>query len=50
MLVNWGVEEAKKLGLPAYLESSPAGHSLYLRSGFRDVNIHSSKFLFFSNT
>ncbi|KAI0506119.1 acyl-CoA N-acyltransferase [Xylaria bambusicola] len=44
MLVNWGVEEARKLGLPAFLESSPAGHSLYLRQGFRDINIHSIDF------
>ncbi|KAI1425384.1 acyl-CoA N-acyltransferase [Xylaria sp. FL1777] len=41
MLVNWGVEEAKKLGLPAYLEASTEGHSLYLRSGFRDIKIQS---------
>ncbi|KAK5624487.1 hypothetical protein RRF57_000203 [Xylaria bambusicola] len=40
MLVNWGVEEAKKLGLPAFLESSPAGHSLYQRFGFRDIDIN----------
>ncbi|KAI1369335.1 acyl-CoA N-acyltransferase [Xylaria arbuscula] len=44
MLVNWGVEEAKKLGLPAYLESSPAGHSLYMRAGFRDIDVHSIDF------
>ncbi|KAI0193198.1 acetyltransferase [Xylaria flabelliformis] len=38
MLVMWGVEEAKRLGLPAYLESSPEGHSLYLSCGFRDID------------
>ncbi|KAI1504357.1 acyl-CoA N-acyltransferase [Biscogniauxia marginata] len=37
MLVKWGLEEAKKLGLVAYLESSEAGHSLYKKCGFRDV-------------
>ncbi|KAI5923335.1 acyl-CoA N-acyltransferase [Camillea tinctor] len=37
MLVQWGLEEAKKLGLVAYLESSEAGHSLYKKCGFRDV-------------
>jgi GNAT superfamily N-acetyltransferase len=38
MLVMWGIEEAKKLGLPAYVESSVEGHSLYLSCGFRDVD------------
>ncbi|KAI1390261.1 acyl-CoA N-acyltransferase [Hypoxylon trugodes] len=37
LLVKWGIEEAKKLGLIAYLDSSPAGHSLYRKCGFRDV-------------
>ncbi|KAI3323582.1 acetyltransferase [Xylariaceae sp. AK1471] len=37
MLVMWGVEEVKKRGWPAYLESSPEGHSLYLSCGFRDI-------------
>ncbi|KAI0908891.1 acyl-CoA N-acyltransferase [Ustulina deusta] len=44
MLVRWGLEEAKKLGLPAFLESSRAGHSLYLRCGFRDIDVHSVDF------
>ncbi|KAI1163673.1 acyl-CoA N-acyltransferase [Nemania serpens] len=38
MLVMWGIEEAKKLGLPAFLESSEAGHSLYESCGFRDTD------------
>ncbi|KAI0466460.1 acyl-CoA N-acyltransferase [Xylaria cf. heliscus] len=38
MLVMWGVEEAKRHGLPAFLESSPEGHSLYLSCGFRDID------------
>lgn len=37
MLVSWGVEEAARRGLPAYLESSEAGHKLYLRHQFRDM-------------
>jgi hypothetical protein len=37
MLVQWGLDEAQKLSLPAYLESSPAGHNLYLSCGFSDV-------------
>ncbi|KAH9888267.1 acyl-CoA N-acyltransferase [Xylariomycetidae sp. FL2044] len=37
MLVDRCVEDAKKLGLPACLESSLAAHPLYLKCGFRDV-------------
>ncbi|KAI0482374.1 acyl-CoA N-acyltransferase [Xylariaceae sp. FL0804] len=37
MLVRWGVAEARRLGLPAFLESSEAGHELYRRCGFRDA-------------
>ncbi len=44
MLVRWGVEEAKRLGLPAYLESSEAGHYLYQKCGFRDVELQSLDF------
>lgn len=33
LLVNWGFEKAKLLGLPAYLEASIAGYPLYLRLG-----------------
>lgn len=39
MLVNWGVDEAKKRGYPAYLESSDVAHGLYLKSGFRDLEL-----------
>ncbi|KAI1176667.1 acyl-CoA N-acyltransferase [Nemania sp. FL0916] len=39
MLVMWGVDEAKKLGLPAFLESSEVAHSLYLSCGFRDIDV-----------
>jgi hypothetical protein len=31
-----GVEEARRLGLPAWLEASEAGYSVYRRCGFRD--------------
>lgn len=43
MLVMWGVEEAKRRNLPAYLESSEEGHSLYLSCGFRDIDKRTSK-------
>ncbi|KAI1828605.1 acyl-CoA N-acyltransferase [Xylaria intraflava] len=44
MLVMWGIEESKRLGLPAFLESSGKGHSLYLSCGFRDVDVHAVDF------
>ncbi|RYP76180.1 hypothetical protein DL771_002004 [Monosporascus sp. 5C6A] len=44
MLVKWGVEEAKRLGLPAFLESSEEGHSLYQKCGFRDLELQSLDF------
>lgn len=37
MLTEWGVQEARKQRMIAYLESSEAGHSLYKKCGFRDV-------------
>ncbi|KAI8632247.1 acyl-CoA N-acyltransferase [Xylariaceae sp. FL1651] len=37
MLVMWGVEEAKKLGLPAFLNASQKGHLLYSSCGFRVI-------------
>ena len=37
MLISWGVDEAARRGLPAYLESSESGHNLYLKHQFRDV-------------
>ncbi|KAI1819638.1 acyl-CoA N-acyltransferase [Xylaria intraflava] len=40
MLVMWGVEESGRLGLPAFLESSTEGHSLYLTCGFRDIDAY----------
>ncbi|KAI0103724.1 acyl-CoA N-acyltransferase [Nemania sp. FL0031] len=44
LMVMWGVEEAKKLGLPAFLESSEEGHSLYLKCGFRDIDMQTIDF------
>ncbi|TKA73770.1 hypothetical protein B0A55_07119 [Friedmanniomyces simplex] len=34
MHLRWGFEQAEKLGLPVYLESSPIGRPLYERNGF----------------
>ncbi|RHZ47215.1 hypothetical protein CDV55_101469 [Aspergillus turcosus] len=36
-LLMVGVEEARRLGLPAWLEASEAGYSVYRRCGFRDA-------------
>ncbi|KAI1131277.1 acyl-CoA N-acyltransferase [Nemania abortiva] len=44
MMVMWGVEEAKKLGLPASLCASEEGHSLYLSCGFRDIDVQTIDF------
>ena len=37
MHLRFGLEEADKLGLPAYLEASPMGKPLYMRMGFEEV-------------
>ncbi len=37
-LLEWGLERADQLGLPAYLESSKVGYRLYKRHGFEDVD------------
>jgi hypothetical protein len=34
MLVKWGTEQADKVGLPAFLESSVVGQRLYAKMGF----------------
>ncbi|KAI0136656.1 acetyltransferase [Xylariales sp. AK1849] len=39
-LILWGIMEAERLGLVAYLESSESGHSLYHKMGFKDVELH----------
>lgn len=40
MLLKWGQEEARKRGMKIYLESSPEGHSVYLKNGFKDIECH----------
>ncbi|XDG06902.1 hypothetical protein ABKA04_006517 [Annulohypoxylon sp. FPYF3050] len=42
MLVEQVKDEARKLGLTASLQSSPAGHQLYKKCGFRDVDLLST--------
>ncbi|KAI0890516.1 acyl-CoA N-acyltransferase [Annulohypoxylon maeteangense] len=37
MLVRQVIDEARRLGLVAYLQSSPAGHEMYKRCGFHDI-------------
>lgn len=37
MLVQWGCDVADELGLECYLEASDAGHRLYQKKGFTDV-------------
>ncbi|TKA25809.1 hypothetical protein B0A50_05564 [Salinomyces thailandicus] len=37
MQLEWGVAEARRLGVPVYLESSPMGRPLYERFGFETV-------------
>ena len=39
MLLQWGIDEARKHGLPLYLDSTPTGHELYKRYGFKDVEL-----------
>ena len=47
MLLDWGVDEADRLGLPCWLQSTPQGVGLYRKVGFVDVgnmDIDMSKF------
>jgi predicted N-acetyltransferase YhbS len=37
MLVQYGLEQAAKAGMDAFLISTPAGHRLYQSLGFRNV-------------
>lgn len=39
ILVQWGVDRAKELGLPLYLESSKRAHELYKKFGFEDIEM-----------
>ena len=36
--MQWGLDQAENFGLPAYLEASVYGYSLYLKMGFREIN------------
>lgn len=38
MLLKWGLEQADKAQLPAFLESTPTGKPLYARLGFEPVH------------
>ena len=38
LLVQWGLHKAESLGLPAYLEASPAGLNLYPKLGFHQID------------
>ncbi|PWY71036.1 hypothetical protein BO70DRAFT_382215 [Aspergillus heteromorphus CBS 117.55] len=37
-LVQWGIDEADRLGLQAYTEASPDGYGLYVRFGLEEVD------------
>ena len=36
-LVQWGLDKASELGLPAHLEASPSGALLYPKLGFHRI-------------
>ena len=38
LLVQWGLQKSEELGLPAYLEASPAGKFLYKKLGFHQID------------
>lgn len=39
MLLQWGINKADSLGLPAFLESSAMGKPLYERMGFQTKEV-----------
>ncbi|KAK3046085.1 hypothetical protein LTR09_012400 [Extremus antarcticus] len=39
LLVQWGLVHSERVGLPAYLEASPAGFPLYLKLGFHQIDV-----------
>ena len=36
--MHWGLDQAENFGLPAYLEASVYGYSLYLKMSFHEIN------------
>ena len=38
LLMHWGIERARDMGLPAYLEATFEGYPLYKKLGFRDID------------
>ena len=37
LLLDWGVEQARREGRDVYLVSMPAGRALYLGAGFQEI-------------
>lgn len=37
MLLQWGADEADRLGLEVYVEASPEGKPLYEKRGFKEL-------------
>lgn len=38
MIVKWGCNKADALDLPTYLEATAAGHPIYLKQGFEQID------------
>ncbi|ROT42995.1 acetyltransferase [Sodiomyces alkalinus F11] len=38
-LMSWGMQEAARLNIPSFLESSVAGRRLYQKCGYRDIDV-----------
>ena len=38
LLLKWGMERAKAVGIPCYLQASPEGSSLYKKHGFVEID------------
>ena len=36
-LMSWGMQEATRLGIPSFLESSVSGRPLYQKSGYKEI-------------
>lgn len=44
MLLQRCIEDANRNGLPIYTNASPAGHGMYLKNQFRDVETLATDF------